>query len=385
MLASDAFRHSKQPERLLRYLVENSLEDHDELLRERAIGAHLFGREPKYDTNEDSIVRVCANELRKRLARYYLESGADSSLRLTVPVGSYRVEFQVQGKPETLPPQEQTPVPPPVWPRAALVVGVPVILVTTAYLLWPASAISQFWGPALADKNPVVILAPHPIVYNFTRDLHRRFRGNDPSHAQRMMEPLTAPPDSTIAWKDVVIIKDQYIGLGSAHAIAQLTSLFTSRHKASDIRFGGDSSFQDIRSAPAVLIGAYANRWTLQLTDELRFILADKDGVPEIRDRTNGKAWTLRRLDIDGTTSEDYVIVSRIFHPKTGRLMVALAGITQYGTQAGGEFVTDPGQLADALRDAPTGWSRKNVQFLLHIPVVERVPGRPTVLASHYW
>ncbi len=42
------------------------------------------------------------------------------------------------------------------------------------------------------------------------------------------------------------------------------------------------------------------------------------------------------------------MIVSRLFHPKTGKLLFALAGITQYGTQAAGEFVTDAGLLEDA-------------------------------------
>jgi hypothetical protein len=47
--------------------------------------------------------------------------------------------------------------------------------------------------------------------------------------------------------------------------------------------------------------------------------------------------------------------------------------------------VTDPELLGGALRDAPKGWERRNVQFVLHVPVVEGVPGRPEVVATHYW
>ncbi len=64
---------------------------------------------------------------------------------------------------------------------------------------------------------------------------------------------------------------------------------------------------------------------------------------------------------------------------------MALAGITQYGTQAAGEFVTDDEMLAAATRGAPAGWERKNVQFVLQVPVMEGVPGRPQVVAAHYW
>ena len=50
---------------------------HEEL-RERRIGIEVFQRPADYDTAEDAVVRVTANELRKRLAQYYLEAGQDS-------------------------------------------------------------------------------------------------------------------------------------------------------------------------------------------------------------------------------------------------------------------------------------------------------------------
>jgi len=96
VLASESFRNSKQAEKLLRYLVTHSLDEDDEGLRERAIGEKVFGREPKYDSNSDSIVRVWANHLRKRLAQYYLAEGLNSGLRFTIRPGSYRVEFHPQ-------------------------------------------------------------------------------------------------------------------------------------------------------------------------------------------------------------------------------------------------------------------------------------------------
>lgn len=68
----------------------------------------------------------------------------------------------------------------------------------------------------------------------------------------------------------------------------------------------------------------------------------------EITDQQTGQLWRLQQLQPNGKTPEEYVIVSRLFHPKTGKLLFALAGITQYGTQAAGEFVTDAGLLEDA-------------------------------------
>jgi hypothetical protein len=254
-----------------------------------------------------------------------------------------------------------------------------------AYAFWPATALERFWGPALSDPAAVVILAPHPIVYTFSRETFQRFRGDSPSHAQRQIELLQGPAGATIPLAEVVPIQDQYIGRGSAHAISSVAALLAVQKKEYNVRFGGDFSFQDIRHSPAVLVGAYANRWTLQLTDDFRFALSEQGGLPEISDRRTGKRWQVTKLQPNGRTPEDYVIVSRLFHPKTGKLLFALAGITQYGTQAAGEFVTDSGLLEAALKDAPEGWEKRNVQFVLHVPVVEGVPGRPEVVAGHYW
>jgi len=98
VLASEYFRNSKQAERLLSYLVSHSFDEHEEDLRERAIGEKVFGRQPKYDSNSDSIVRVWANHLRKRLAQYYQADGANAGLRFAIRPGSYRVEFQPQAR-----------------------------------------------------------------------------------------------------------------------------------------------------------------------------------------------------------------------------------------------------------------------------------------------
>lgn len=381
--SGEAFRQSKQSARLLRYLVENTLDNHEERLRERAIGANLFGRDPKYDTNADSIVRVSAAEVRKRLARHYHEVAAPPEIQFGIPPGSYRVEFhrhESHPAPVARTPARRT------WPLAAI--GIPAAALLLAALIWffrPPDALDRFWGPAVQEDQPVVLLAPHPILYTFSRETFRRFRGESPSHAQMQIEELTGPPDASIALKDVVKIRDQYIGLGSAHAMSSVVALLAVRGKPYVIRFGGDFSFQDIRHSPAVLVGAYANRWTLQLTGDYRFTPSQRGSVPEILDRKTGKFWPVSELRPDGRTPEDFAIVSRLFHPKTGKVVIGLAGITQYGTRAAGEFVTDRDQLTQALRTAAKGWERMNGQFVLHVPIVEGVPGQVDIVASHWW
>src|ERR1700744_4163569 len=80
--ASHAFAGSKRSQNFLQLIVEHTLDGEFESLRERMIGAEMFGRPVDYDTGSDSVVRVKATEVPKRLAQYYLERPADSPARI---------------------------------------------------------------------------------------------------------------------------------------------------------------------------------------------------------------------------------------------------------------------------------------------------------------
>jgi hypothetical protein len=87
----------------------------------------------------------------------------------------------------------------------------------------------------------------------------------------------------------------------------------------------------------------------------------------------------------DGKVSEDYAIVSRIFHSESGGVLILAAGITQYGSQAAGEFLTDRRLLGQALRKAPKNWQRMNMQAVLKTKILGSAPGPAEVIATHFW
>ena len=88
--ASDAFRASPQQQRFLRHLVARLRAGNMAALREMSLGVELFRRSPdQFDPKKDPIVRVEARRLRERLSRYYASDGADATLEISVPLGSY--------------------------------------------------------------------------------------------------------------------------------------------------------------------------------------------------------------------------------------------------------------------------------------------------------
>lgn len=189
-------------------------------------------------------------------------------------------------------------------------------------------------------------------------------------------------PHLTSSELDLVEVRGQYTCIGDAYTSVVLSSLLTRRGKLYQMRYGTDLSFGDLRYQPSILIGAFNNVWTMQTTNELRFVF---DKHPTIRDRSNDRLYTLPNISPDGRTPEDYAIVSRVFDSKTGELLIAAAGITQYGTRAAGEFLTSPPLMALLAGSAPSDWQRRNLQVLLHTRVVGDTPGPPEIVKTYFW
>ena len=76
------------------FVGEHSLSNGDAHLREHDIGVGVFGRPVDYDTSQDTLVRVQASQLRKKLQQYFEEEGREESLIVDLPKGSYALVFR---------------------------------------------------------------------------------------------------------------------------------------------------------------------------------------------------------------------------------------------------------------------------------------------------
>lgn len=385
VLESSVFRGSKRCQDFLRYVVEQTLKGQVDSLKERTLGVEVFDRQASYDTSEDAIVRVKANELRKRLAQYYVETGHDQEVRIELPSGSYVPEFHWAGG-GAGPVAEASARRSRRWLRLGVLAVFVLLAGVIAWLRFgpSASPAEQFWAPVFQSPRPVLICSGHPVVYLLARRVHEKFRRLHPD-----LPPgpyIIKLPPNEITGDDVVPVVDQYIGVGDAHTAALLSALFARMGKPSQTRIGNDISFTDLRNSSAILIGAFSNFWTLEMTKDFRFVFEIKEGVKMVRDRAAAdRKWALPNIAPDGKTPEDYAIVSRVFESGAGGLLISVAGITQYGTQSGGEFLANPAYLSEALRHAPSGWQQKNVQVLLHTKIIGRTPAPPKVVDIHFW
>ena len=111
VFASKAFAGSKRAQDFLQLIVEHALAGRLDSLRERMIGAEMFGRSIDYDTANDAVVRVKATEVRRKLAQYYQESAKPPLVRIELPSGSYVPKFHWESLPD--PRQSHNPGPHP--------------------------------------------------------------------------------------------------------------------------------------------------------------------------------------------------------------------------------------------------------------------------------
>jgi len=94
LLEGAAFRTSKRCREFLEYIVVHTISGPSGALKERSIGVELFLLPQDFDTGQHTIVRVTANEIRKRLAQHYLaENGSSHPVKIALPPGSYSAEF----------------------------------------------------------------------------------------------------------------------------------------------------------------------------------------------------------------------------------------------------------------------------------------------------
>jgi adenylate cyclase len=95
ILKSDMFVRSRKLTGFLTYLVDETLAGRADRLKGYSIGIEVFGKDPSFNPDRDTLVRVQASRLRRLLARYYQDIAPDDPIILRIPKGNYAPQFIV--------------------------------------------------------------------------------------------------------------------------------------------------------------------------------------------------------------------------------------------------------------------------------------------------
>ena len=399
ILASPPFRNSSRSKQFLSYVVQHRLDGRDELLKERSIGADLFHRPADYATGDDPVVRVQAGEVRRRLEQYYHEFSKASELRIDLPVGTYVPEFHPM--PAELPVEASTP-PLPLkersrnwkaiaWTALAINLLLVVVLVAPAIRgrIARPTALQKFWAPVFSTSQPVLVYLPRPVLYRPSFALYDKYAKAHPgtfqTQEERFDQLLPLDPEEKILWKDMLTFPDIGLVSGDVYAAFRISDALGRIGKQRQIRVGHETSFDELRNSPAVLIGAFSNRWTMEMTSDLRYVFEERDGILWIHDRTSPDKKWFCTLGLHQEVVVDFGVVTRLLDSKTGHAVVSVAGITAPGTDAAAQFVSDPEALSEWARTAPPGWEKKNMQVVVQTSVIDAGASPPHVVAAYFW
>ncbi|MDZ7723286.1 MAG: helix-turn-helix domain-containing protein [candidate division KSB1 bacterium] len=154
---SREFSNSESYQRLLRYLVSRSLQG--ETPKETTIAIDLFDKDASYNPAEDSTIRTHVYTLRKKLETYYLSEGAEDAVRLVIPRGHYKVEFQNRKPRKT-----------PFAPRGLIIALSFLFLIAVSYTA--TFLLYQYTEPQNQPLPPAPVNQPHPVFDSLVQSTH---------------------------------------------------------------------------------------------------------------------------------------------------------------------------------------------------------------------
>jgi hypothetical protein len=356
ILESPHFRGSRRCCRFLEYSVQQVLKGSaQEGLKERTIGVEALQRPLDYDTGEDAIVRVTANEVRKRLAQYYQGAGSAADPVIALPPGSYGAVFHWH--PPTPPADPTVTVRPKPFrfDRRVLVAGVLLLVMVAAYgiSVWPKAG--AFRSSALASRgNPKADLLwsrlfsagqkTNIVVSDAVYREIQYFLGRDVSLSEYLSPGYpnsllaSAKPEAKSAIE--FLGRQQTTSIGSATLGSRL-SLFGSRMGGNPvIRYPRHINVREFNTDNFILLGSRLSiPWEEMFEPSLNFPLAMDPATHRfyLRNRAPkpGERADYRESDNQEETYAEIALLPNL--AGTGTVLI-LNGIDMVAAEAAGEF-----------------------------------------------
>jgi hypothetical protein len=408
--SSSHVKRATRLQELLFYLGKCSLKDGLETVHEQQIGVEVFGRSGDYDTSDDNIVRTNVSELRKRVEAYFEGEGANETLVVEIPRGSYLPVFRNRPvKPQVASESSAVKVPEP-----ALANVVPISKPADAVPVRPPSFLQSRWVLILAGAT-IVALAATCVVFNYQyRSLYRSMYPwqSQPAVAELWGDILDARPDTDIVLADASfgLLQDvnkksfQFNDYLNRSYINQLQTQKASPDLQAVLRriatwnLGDQDDFKlarrildldplgtkihlynargylpDLTKRDNVILigGRMSNPWDDLFESHMNFVAEFS---------TDGPITVLNRAPIKGepavytqTDSTQYCVVSYQPNPDHNGVVLLIEGTSAEATEAAGDFLLSDDQLS-AFRKMLRGDKFPYFDVLLK---VSSVPGTP--------
>lgn len=352
--ASLPFQKSNRLRELLLYVGERSLGSPELPIREHEIGVEVFGRPDTYDTSQDTLVRVHASQLRKKLQQHFTEDGLGEPLIIEMPKGSYslvfrRREAELEIEPVVVPSRARRN---PWW---AVLIAVSVLSTLASGLLLMENfslrrraefgmgsqpAINSFWRQVFGNgrHNYIVAADANLVVFEDAIKQHVSLQDYQAKAFDRIAGERIADPEKRAL---ILNLLRPYTGMADTTIARSISLVSAANGLPTELVFARDLTVNQVSEHNTILLGSRrANPWVTMFEEKLNF--------QTVFEETPKQTWFENRAPKPGEQPIyrgrwgrfSYCRVAFLPNPKGNGNVLLISGTDVQSTGAGGEFVT---------------------------------------------
>ena len=282
-----AFQKSRRLREFLLFVCERAVRDPDSVVREQDIGVLVFGRSTDFDPSEDTLVRVQASQLRKRLQQYFIGEGAAEPVIIEIPKGTYMPAFRErEAVVAEVKPEDAAPPPTPRLDlRLPLGLLSLVLAIACAWLFVqyrelrgrlnegrePRPSVDRLWKQMFGNRHTYVVLSDGTLTM-FEDLLHKQL---SPTEYQRQQFPKLAEAqlkDPTVLDFSRRLMNRQFTPIADVALAQRISRLGAAQGTPIEVLFARSAATQHFKAHNAVLSGSRrGNPWIELFEARLNF------------------------------------------------------------------------------------------------------------------
>lgn len=413
MISAPFFSQSARCRRFLSHVVLQTLSGKTDQLKERMIGISVFERANDYNTGEDAIVRVTANEVRKRIGQFYQESRTRHPVQIDLPRGTYVPEFRIHlteqdGESTETGDNDATEQESPAAERP-----VPSVSAHSGQPEQNAETESRASAGAVASQKvhtrrwwfrvtlALLILGTCATVAEYWRI---RTRSTFPDVWETFAESkvpvlmclgthnLPYAVSASSGETEDAVMREETIPIDDVSVVSSMARLLGNRGIPFRVAAADRTSLTDLQNQPVILIGAVDNQWAIQLTQSLRYRLSvdfplgpEKPPIAAITDSEQpGTQWKIDFSIPLSAWKTDYAVVAKYNDATVGVPVLIEAGLGNDGSLAASRFLTSSG-LTTALGNEPSCREKVNFEAVIETKIIDTRPGAAHIVRLTCW
>src|SRR5215472_14735856 len=259
VLHSAQFHRTPKLQRFLSVVCDYYFQNRAAEINEFLIATEAFGKKD-FDPSQDSLVRVQAREVRRRLREYYQQEGKGSRLILDIPLGHYVPDFTAI---ETPKPARTFRI----FKPAGIMLGI-TAMVCIAILFMADRERRQLLGASAQASSRASQPANPQLSRMWTRfvesDVPTMLVLSNPDVGEcKPAPPVAGGSQPRMVATDGSPCPDEFTGMGEAVALHLITNLFKTAKQTLIVKQSRIVNAEDVKHYNLILLGGKGvNAWT---------------------------------------------------------------------------------------------------------------------------